>query len=178
MVILWRRKFIFEFFVAVFTFLTSFMYHFCDSIENSAWLEEHKWHRLDNIFSIQAFSCLFIYLTVLPTLRTHLLLNFFSLGFIMLMQEKSPWDVFYTIVPVLLLVVFFVGVVIARFVFFLMNSTHIAFQIKFCIRQSVVQKRSKCTCMVACSSQVSSHEYDVGLYCVRHCVVLFRSRTR
>lgn len=39
-VILWRRRFAFEFFISVFTFLTSFMYHFCDSIRDSAWLEE------------------------------------------------------------------------------------------------------------------------------------------
>lgn len=114
MVILWRRRFLFEFFVSVFTILTSFMYHFCDSIKGSAWLEEHKWHRLDNVFSIQAFATLFIYLSVLPSLRLHLMVNFFTLGFVMLMQEKSPWDVFYTIVPIFLTILLFLSTVVAR----------------------------------------------------------------
>ena len=76
---------------------------------------QHQWHKLDNVFSIQCFACLFIYLSCLPTLRAHLLMNFFSMGTIMLLQEKNPWNELYTIVPVLVVVLFFLSVTMARY---------------------------------------------------------------
>ncbi len=78
-------------------------------------MRQHQWHKLDNVFSIQCFACLFIYLSCLPTLKAHLLMNFFSMGIIMLLQEKNPWNELYTIVPVLVVVLFFLSITVARY---------------------------------------------------------------
>jgi hypothetical protein len=79
-------------------------------------MSEGQWHRLDNIFAIQCFSTLFVYLAALPDLRTHLTVNFFSLGITIVTQEKDPWNVLYTVVPVVTVFLGFLSVVVLRYV--------------------------------------------------------------
>ena len=55
MLLLHKRKRPFECFIGFFTMWTSFMYHFCDSIDSPMWLSEGQWHRLDNIGAIMSF---------------------------------------------------------------------------------------------------------------------------
>ena len=101
LIVVLRKNFLFEVFIGTMTIFTSFMYHLCDSIDGSLWLDELRWHRLDNVFAIQSFVMLFIYLCGLPDLKTHLLVNFFSFGCVILLQEYSPWEIEYTLFPVL-----------------------------------------------------------------------------
>jgi hypothetical protein len=79
-------------------------------------MSEGQWHRLDNIFAIQCFSTLFVYLAAVPDVRTHLTVNFLSLGITIVTQEKDPWNVLFTVVPVVTVFLGFVSVVVLRYV--------------------------------------------------------------
>jgi len=91
----------FEAFVAFFTTLTSFMYHLCDSVQRSVWMTAGQWHRLDNIGSIMAFSCWFIYLARFRDPRVADRVKYTFLMLILICQEKGPWDERFTFGPIL-----------------------------------------------------------------------------
>ena len=57
--LLYNRQQDFEFIIGLFTLITSFMYHFCESISSRVYLSIGEWHRLDNIGSIMCF-CMFL----------------------------------------------------------------------------------------------------------------------
>eukprot|EP00455_Lapot_gusevi_P018999 TRINITY_DN2046_c0_g2_i1.p1 TRINITY_DN2046_c0_g2~~TRINITY_DN2046_c0_g2_i1.p1 ORF type:complete len:227 (+),score=16.39 TRINITY_DN2046_c0_g2_i1:85-765(+) len=101
LLLLYRKRFYWELFISIFTFLTSFMYHLCQSIDSSLWLSELQWHRLDNVFSIQCFICLFIFYISFRDPGIHLLCGLLSFGVVLILQEKAPWDERYTLFPVL-----------------------------------------------------------------------------
>lgn len=85
--------------------ITSFMYHCCDSIDAAIWLSEGQWHRLDNVGSIMSFICWIVYLMDLRDRIVHHYVLYISLGVVLALQEKAPWDERYTIVPILLMFV-------------------------------------------------------------------------
>ncbi|KAG7401324.1 hypothetical protein PHYBOEH_001740 [Phytophthora boehmeriae] len=89
---LFRREFVFEAFIGMFTMVTSFMYHVCDSIDGPLWLTEGQWHRLDNIGAIMSFIMWSIHLMDLrrPVLERYV--QYFFLGVVLIFQEKNPWD--------------------------------------------------------------------------------------
>ncbi|KAL4158337.1 hypothetical protein PRNP1_004115 [Phytophthora ramorum] len=97
---LYRREFVFETFIGMFTMITSFMYHVCDSIDSPLWLTEGQWHRLDNIGSIMSFVMWGIHLMDLrrPVLQRYL--QYFFLSVVLMYQEKNPWDEWNSIAPV------------------------------------------------------------------------------
>ncbi|ETL39237.1 hypothetical protein F441_09616 [Phytophthora nicotianae CJ01A1] len=97
---LYRRQFVFEAFIGMFTMTTSFMYHVCDSIDGSLWLTEGQWHRLDNIGAIMSFVSWSIHLMDLghPVLERYV--QYFFLGVVLVFQEKNPWDELNSVIPV------------------------------------------------------------------------------
>ncbi|EEY61896.1 uncharacterized protein PITG_13856 [Phytophthora infestans T30-4] len=98
---LYRRQFVFEAFIGLFTMATSFMYHVCDSIDGPLWLTEGQWHRLDNIGSIMSFVMWSIHLMDLgvhPVLERYV--QYFFLGMVLVFQEKNPWDERNSVIPV------------------------------------------------------------------------------
>ena len=122
-ILFYQQKKEFEAFVAYFTTLTSFMYHLCDSVQQSVWMTAGKWHRLDNIGAITAFACWFIYLCRFKERRMQQRIYFFFFAVVLVAQEKSPWDERYTYAPIgaacaLLLV---------RFVFFHRHMEHVRY---------------------------------------------------
>lgn len=108
--LLLRRGQIFEGLVGVFTISTSMMYHLCDSLElygrEGLWLGEGAWHRLDNVGSIMCFVVLANYFMDWDDRRKHDTFNCVMLYVVFLLQEKSPWDIRYTIAPIVFSVVF------------------------------------------------------------------------
>ncbi len=101
LMVLYNRHF--EFFIGVFTIITSFLYHFTESIEYDIYMEAGKWHALDNIGSICCFNSLFIsMMNCHHNQRVQSNLNLFSILFVTFMQAENPWDLFNTIFPILM----------------------------------------------------------------------------
>ncbi|KAJ0409829.1 hypothetical protein P43SY_005723 [Pythium insidiosum] len=99
---LYRHELVFEAFVGMFTMLTSFMYHVCDSIDGPLWLTEGQWHRLDNIGSIMSFVVWALYLMDLRHPIYQRYLQYFFLGVTLVFQEKNPWDEINSVIPIVL----------------------------------------------------------------------------
>ena len=78
--------------------LTSFMYHICEIYNATIFLDELQWHRLDNVFAITTF-CLAILHFFGTIFENSSAIKWFALLFITIVQEKDPWNVFYTALP-------------------------------------------------------------------------------
>jgi hypothetical protein len=102
---LWRRRKPFAFWLAWFTFATSFLYHLCDSLERPIYLSEGRWHILDNIGAISSFCAWFVYLADVrdPVYRLHWML--LGLAITLVAQVKNPWDLNNTVGPIALFAV-------------------------------------------------------------------------
>lgn len=98
-----RRRWAWEAGTLLFSSITSFMYHSCDAFKGSEFfLDELHWHRLDNIAGIASFGALFAYLCNLRSPFAEQSIKFCALFLTVLLQERAPWDLWYTFTPVLL----------------------------------------------------------------------------
>lgn len=92
----------YEFFIGMFTAITSLLYHVCESLDYEFYMEHGKWHALDNIGSICCINSLLISLmNSYGDSNKQLRLNLFSLCFVLVMQAENPWDLFNTIFPII-----------------------------------------------------------------------------
>eukprot|EP00462_Mataza_sp_D1_P008791 CAMPEP_0175163842 /NCGR_PEP_ID=MMETSP0087-20121206/26019_1 /TAXON_ID=136419 /ORGANISM="Unknown Unknown, Strain D1" /LENGTH=187 /DNA_ID=CAMNT_0016452681 /DNA_START=1 /DNA_END=564 /DNA_ORIENTATION=- len=103
-ILLFRKGMIFESMLGYFTMFTSFMYHFTETVETRYYMNPGQWHRLDNIGAITCFATVFIYLMANQSKQVDDTLKFVSLWVITIMQEKAPWDILYTVLPILVFV--------------------------------------------------------------------------
>ena len=64
LIVVFKRKNYFPAFMGFFVIITSFIYHFMESIalRTIFKMDEYQWHKLDNIASITCFILLFVYL--------------------------------------------------------------------------------------------------------------------
>lgn len=114
-IMLFRTQRIFEGFLALFTVFTSFMYHAMESISaERIFLNEGEWHRLDNVGSITCFMMLFVHLMDFQDEKLDLKLYMTAFIITILAQEKDPWNLNYTIVPIVSYLVLFLLVLIFR----------------------------------------------------------------
>jgi len=97
---IWERHF--ESYISLFTMVTSFMYHFTESLNIEIYMEPGKWHILDNIGSICCFNALIITYMNIKTEDKRLKLNLASLILVIVLQTENPWNLLNTIVPILL----------------------------------------------------------------------------
>lgn len=104
----YKKKY-FEFFMGVFTILTSFLYHVCESLDVVFYLDQQKWHILDNIGSIACINTLLISFMNVSE-KDSLKLNLISLMITLIMQQDDPWELMNTIIPILI----FVGILIYK----------------------------------------------------------------
>ena len=69
--VLLKKHLVFETILSAFTILSSFLYHFCESMDEfdlggsstftkGVWLGKGRWHRLDNISAIMCFVVLLV----------------------------------------------------------------------------------------------------------------------
>jgi hypothetical protein len=111
--------------VGFMTFLTSTLYHLCEALNIRIWgMNAGNWHRLDNVFMILSTQGLLFWIFFATDIKQTALwdrpltryqdhskhfaheqrvLNLFrwvSLAFTLTCQEKGPWNVFYTILPI------------------------------------------------------------------------------
>ena len=96
------NKRFFEFYIGLLTFLSSFLYHFTESIDIKLILKPGRWHKLDNIGSISGINSLFINNFNNFSNENKLEANFISLILILLFQFDHFWKIQNTIFPILI----------------------------------------------------------------------------
>ena len=99
-ILLFRRRWIWETVLSAATLTTSFMYHSVQAYRTRFILSELQWHRLDNIVAITAFGAFFLYLACIPNPFLNETLKFAYLWITVVLQERAPWDERYTFFPI------------------------------------------------------------------------------
>ena len=131
----YKKGRIFESVIIMFTVITSFMYHVCDSIglkgAEGIWLSEGQWHRQDNVGAIMCFVILFIYLCDFKDKKHAELFKYIFLCIVILLQEKSPWYLNFTIGPIIASAILFVGkrMIVDKGVFPTCNKTYLKYAV-------------------------------------------------
>ena len=109
--VLCKRHLVFESILVAFTLLASFCYHFCDSMQyfdrggrsgffNGLYLGKSKWHRLDNVGANLCFVVLLIHLCNYKNIVHADINKYIGLWLVVYCQEKDPWNMWYTVVPI------------------------------------------------------------------------------
>lgn len=93
-----RRSTYFQAFVLMMSVVTSFMYHLCEIYDCTIFLSELQWHRLDNIFAITAFQLIILHAFGSIT-DQDITLRWSTLLSSIIIQEKDPWNVAFTLIP-------------------------------------------------------------------------------
>lgn len=125
--VVYQKRLYFQFYMGLFTFITSFMYHSMESVDwNQIYLDRGTWHKLDNIGSIVCFQMLFVYWMdnlhykqgkyySIHTPDTDFQLNMIALFITMIIQANHPWLIENTYVPILMFVfLFLLSVLLGR----------------------------------------------------------------
>jgi len=94
------KKRYFEFYLGILTFLSSFLYHFTESLDIKIILKPGRWHKLDNIGSITGINSLLINNFKNFSNDDKLEANFISLIIIFLFQFDHFWKIENTIFPI------------------------------------------------------------------------------
>lgn len=102
LILLIKKKYYFTVFLGFFTEITSFMYHFMESIALKSFLnmDEGEWHKLDNVGSISCFMSLAVYMMDNRNTETDTILNYLALIINLILQESDPWNLSYTVMPI------------------------------------------------------------------------------
>jgi hypothetical protein len=120
------------------TLVTSVLYHLCEVMNNKSCfsgrsnvrlfgMTDGNWHRLDNVFAITSLQLLCLYLSDLPlrkhykvllkkafivhflTLREKECVNWLAVFVTLAFQERGPWDMWNTVLPLVPFVVLVFG---------------------------------------------------------------------
>ena len=102
LVYLIKKGWHFECFITVFSIMTSFLYHSCQAFHTTFILNEGHWHRLDNIGAITAFAIFYIHLATIENGSLDAALKYFAFFVAIICQEKAPWEIEYTVGPIIL----------------------------------------------------------------------------
>lgn len=99
----------FEGIVVGMSILTSMLYHICEIYDCTIFLNELQWHRLDNVFAITSFELVILHAcgSIRPDDE---LLKWAAFLFAIVIQEKDPWNVAYTVIPCVIFFVIGVGI--------------------------------------------------------------------
>jgi hypothetical protein len=97
-----RHGKLFEGLVFFCSMMSSFFYHLGEIYNHVYYLKYHEWHRLDNVFAIASFGLYALYITGNSDEE---LLTYLTVIIAILAQEKDPWNLSYTVWPI---VIFFV----------------------------------------------------------------------
>eukprot|EP01128_Nolandella_sp_AFSM9_P012856 TRINITY_DN9696_c0_g1_i1.p1 TRINITY_DN9696_c0_g1~~TRINITY_DN9696_c0_g1_i1.p1 ORF type:complete len:209 (+),score=25.68 TRINITY_DN9696_c0_g1_i1:42-668(+) len=88
--------------IFVFTFFTSLFYHMSEVIVSTHVLgmTGGQWHRIDTVCSILNFQLISLYFADFKDKNIEGAIRWGLLLFALICQEKSPWEVIYTIIPI------------------------------------------------------------------------------
>ena len=93
----------FSYYMGYFSMVVSIMYHLGESLDVKIFLEQLKWHELDNIGAMYAFSQLSLPLTKLCRNKKYLIIKGYITFFVILLfQQRGPWVLTNTILPLVL----------------------------------------------------------------------------
>lgn len=99
----YKQKNHFVFMMAVFSMLTSVFYHICESLDIVIVLKQLKWHELDNIGAICSLNSLILVLTQYHRdIEKQNYLNYFSIFIALTIQQRGPWELINTLLPIFL----------------------------------------------------------------------------
>ena len=91
---------LYEYYFSIFSFITSFMYHFCESLDIEIFLPQLKWHELDNVFSMFCVNQLILSLTKFNyDLKYIRKANYLFVFLTLLFQQRGPWEIQNTLIP-------------------------------------------------------------------------------
>lgn len=101
MILAFRRGFYFDSIVGAMAMLTSSAYHVCQSLRvNFLGFNEGRYHHMDNVFAILALCSVIVSFAQFPPQNAAKeVLNTLAVCAAIVSQLMSPWDVKYTIVP-------------------------------------------------------------------------------
>ncbi|KAG5482099.1 hypothetical protein CUR178_05956 [Leishmania enriettii] len=102
----YKRNYLFELCCATFALLVSFMYHTTESFNTHLVLTEMEWHRLDNIGAISMMGLWQVYICCFQTPLVEMSCKCFCIFFTLIVQQKHPWDMRFTLSPILLFSLF------------------------------------------------------------------------
>jgi len=98
-----RQGLRFEAAVGCFAILASSLYHLCEPTGFRIYgMNDGQWHRLDNIGACMCFVNLFIYLCDIRERWIEEYLRYGMLCWVMLLQERGPWELHNTVLPIVL----------------------------------------------------------------------------
>lgn len=97
-----RKKLLFELCVAGFGLLASLMYHVCQNIDATFFFSEQQWHKLDNVGVIALIGLLFVNISCITDRIVEKVLKYVVFFVSVASQEPHPWDVRFTVAPILL----------------------------------------------------------------------------
>lgn len=88
--------------MGILLFFSSVLYHLSDTWNtNALFLSELQWHKLDNIGVLNVFATTLINLSDFEKESTSETWRWVSLFFVLIVQEKDPWDLKWTVVPLI-----------------------------------------------------------------------------
>lgn len=102
----YRRGYVIEFCGSLFALLVSFMYHSAESFETSLFLTQKEWHRLDNIGIVSILGMWDVYLCCIQNPFIDMSCKCFCIFSTLIIQQKHPWDVRFTVTPIILFSIF------------------------------------------------------------------------
>ena len=101
--LIYHQKDIFSYYIGYFSIVVSIMYHFCESLDMIIFLEQLKWHELDNIGAIYSFSQMTLPLTKKnKDFGYKTKKNYIFFFFLLFIQQRGPWELINTILPLIL----------------------------------------------------------------------------
>ena len=95
-----RQNKIFSYYMGYFSMIVSIMYHLCESLDIKIILVQKKWHELDNIGAMYAFSQMSVPLTKFNNNMNYITKKNYIIFFIILLfQQRGPWILMNTVLP-------------------------------------------------------------------------------
>lgn len=96
----------FAYYLSIFAFFNSLLYHICESLDIIVFIPQKKWHELDNIGAICCLNALIISLTKnSENMLEQNKMNYVSLFIALIFQKRDPWDLMNTIVPIVIITI-------------------------------------------------------------------------
>lgn len=91
------------YYIGYFSMMVSILYHIGESLDIKIFLEQLKWHELDNIGAIYAFTQMSIPLTRFRHDKNYILKkNYLSFFMVLLFQQRGPWELINTFMPLII----------------------------------------------------------------------------
>lgn len=95
------RRWSFEASISAYAISSSFMYHLTQALQAKIFYEEIDWHRVDNFGAISSFGAWLTYMACFGNPLLDQYIKYFTVFVTVFSQVAYPWEIAYTIVPIL-----------------------------------------------------------------------------